>query len=206
MEAARLPVRERTEVGDGPSRRLRAQGFVPGALYGKNRPTMPISVRSEDLRDALAQGHKVLLELVFEDGSSSGDGAQTRGTRYALVKEMQVHPIKRQVLHVDLHEVDLSAEVEAEVEIEAVGEPEGVAAGAVLEWEKREVTVRALPTQIPESIRLDIGELEVGDHLTVAALSVPAGVTVLDDPEEVVVSLLPPKIQEPAAEESSTEE
>ncbi|MCX8033186.1 MAG: 50S ribosomal protein L25 [Thermoleophilia bacterium] len=205
MDAVRLPVSKRLEVGDGPSRRLRARGFVPGVLYGKNRPALPIAVRLQDLRDAMAQGHKVLLELVFENGSSDS-GPEAKGSRYALVQEVQVHPFKRQVLHVDLHEVDLSSQVEAEVEIEAVGEPEAVAAGAVLEWEKREVTVRALPAQIPESIKLDIGDLRVGEHLTVASLLVPTGVTIVDDPDDIVVTLLPPKIQEAASEESGSEE
>ncbi|MGB9880243.1 MAG: hypothetical protein ACPLRM_05730, partial [Anaerolineae bacterium] len=118
MDAVKLPVRERTQVGDGPSRRLRAQGLVPGVLYGKNRPTVPIAVRLQDLRDAMAQGHKLLLELVFEDSPSSASKGKAQTGRYALVQEVQVHPTRGRVLHVDFHEVDLSAEVEAQVEIE----------------------------------------------------------------------------------------
>jgi len=197
MEAIRLPVQYRHETGDGPARRLRAQGLIPGVAYGKGAST-PLTVKLEDLREALAQGHNVVLELDFDEGAKPARrGAASRGRvpRYAVVKELQFHPIKRTLLHVDLHEVDLGAEIEAPVSVEAVGTPAGLADGGILEWEKREVNVRALPGDVPPVLELDISSLKVGEHLNVGALVAPKGVTILDDPETILVALVAPRVE-----------
>ena len=151
METIKLTVHEREETGNGPARRLRAQGLIPGVSYGKGTDATAISIDLEDLKAALAHGHNVVLELDFGKGAKGAKGATKSkvATRYAVVKEIQFHPTKRSVLHVDLHEVDLAVEIEATVAIELVGTPAGVADGGVLEWEHREVVVRALPADVP---------------------------------------------------------
>jgi large subunit ribosomal protein L25 len=198
MDTIKLSVHEREETGDGPARRLRAQGRVPGVAYGKGKVATPISIDLDELKAAMAHGHNVILELDFGKGSKAGKGK--KGARYAVVKQMQLHPTKRHVLHVDLHEVDLAEEIEALVALEAVGTAPGLRDGGILEWERREVTVRALPADMPEVLELDVSKLLVGHHLTVGALTAPKGVTILDEPDTVVLALVPPRVEHVAAE------
>lgn len=202
MDTFKLSVQQREETGNGPARRLRAQGLIPGVTYGKGKDATPLSIRLEDLKTAMAHGHNVVLELDF---GKKGKG-RSKASRYAVVKQLQFHPTKRQLLHVDLHEVDLAQEIEALVTVEAVGTPAGVADGGIIEWERREVTVRALPGDIPPTLELDVSGLLIGHHLTVESLSAPEGVTIIDDPEAMIVTLVPPRVEhEPAAEELEEE-
>lgn len=201
MSNVRLSVRPRTETGDGPSRRLRAAGLVPGVVYGKGKEATPIAVELAGLREALAHGHNVVLELVFDEGTGAKVGGKGKSAkRYAVVKELQFHPIRPQLLHVDLHEISLKEEIEAQVAIELVGTPAGVADGGIVDWEHREVTVRALPEDVPATLELDVSALHVGHHLTVAAIQAGPGVTIVDDPETIVVTVIPPRVQEATAE------
>jgi len=196
METVRLSVEERELTGDGPSRRLRAAGRVPGVLYGKGREPKSISVALDDLRQVLGHGHNVVLELDLGAQAKRGKAKRPAPT-YAVIKEIQLHPIKHQPLNVDLQVVDLAHEIEAPVPIELVGTPVGVREGGVIDWEHREVMVRALPAEVPEVIPLDVSALRIGQHLTVAALAAPPGVTILDDPETIVVTLIPPRVERP---------
>jgi large subunit ribosomal protein L25 len=206
METVNLSVRERGETGNGPARRLRAQGLIPGVSYGKGATATAISVDLEDLRAALRHGHNVVLELDFGTAPKGKGPAKAKAVpRFAVVKEIQFHPVRRQVLHVDLHEVDLRIEIEAQVAIELIGTPAGVADGGVLDWGHREVTLRALPSNIPAAIELDVSGLYIGHHITVAALSAPAGVTIVDDPETIVATLVPPRVEEQVAVEAPVE-
>jgi large subunit ribosomal protein L25 len=202
MDTIRLAIREREETGNGPARRLRAEGRLPGVLYGKGVEAKPISIDLEELRVAMRQrGHNVVLELDLGEATSA-KGKKKAAPHYAVVKEIQFHPTKRSALHVDLHEVDLAVEIEGSVSVELVGTPPGVADGGVMDWEHREVTVRALPSAMPEVIQLDVTGLEIGHHLTVAALKAPAGSEILDDPGAIIVTLVPPRVEQVAATEA----
>jgi large subunit ribosomal protein L25 len=203
MDTIKLTVQEREETGNGPARRLRAQGLIPGVSYGKGKEATPILVSLEDLRAAMTHGHNVVLELDFgksAKGAKGGAKGKSKAPRYAVVKQFQFHPVKRSLLHVDLHEVDLAVEIESSVAIELVGTPAGLADGGVLEFERREVVVRALPNNIPAVLEIDISELVIGHHLSVAALVAPEGVTIVDDPEAIVVAVVPPRVAEAVAE------
>ncbi len=205
MDTIKLSVHEREETGNGPARRLRAQGLIPGVTYGKGKAATAISVDVDELKAAMAHGHNVVLELEFGKGAKGAKSAakgKSKATRYAVVKQLQFHPVKRQVLHVDLHEVDLAVEIEASVAIEAVGTPAGLADGGVLDWDRREVVVRALPGDIPAMLEIDVSGLEIGHHLSVGALSAPAGVTIVDDPESMIVALVPPRVEQVEVEEA----
>jgi large subunit ribosomal protein L25 len=203
MDSIKLSVHERTETGNGPARRLRAKGLVPAVSYAKGREATAIALEVEELKSAMAHGNNVVLELVFDKGAQ-GEGGKMKG-RYAVVKQLQFHPVKRYLQHVDLHEVDLDVEIEAPVAIEALGTPAGLTDGGVLDWERREVTVRALPGNMPASLELDVSGLLIGHHLTVAALTAPAGVTIVDDPEAMLIALVPPRVVEPTAAETLAE-
>jgi large subunit ribosomal protein L25 len=207
MDTIKLSLYEREETGDGPARRLRAQGRIPGVTYAKGKAATAISVDLEELKAAMAHGHNVVLELDFNKGVKGAGAAKGKGkeARYAVVKQLQFHPLKRQVLHVDLHEVDLAVEIEAPVAVEAIGIPAGLVDGGILDWERREVTVRALPGNMPGALELDVGGLLIGHHLSVAALSAPEGVTILDDAEAVIVALVAPKVEQPPVAEVAEE-
>lgn len=207
METIKLTVREREAIGDGPARRLRAEGWIPGVTYGKGLAGTAISVNLEDFRAVRAHGHNVVLELEFEGAAKLAKGAKgaakgKQAARYAVVKAIQFHPTRRSVLHVDLHEVDLAVEIEASVAIELLGIPKGVTEGGVLDWEHREVIVRALPRDIPSVLQLDVSDLLIGHHVAVGALSAPTGVTIVDDPETMVAVVQAPRaaVEEPEEE------
>jgi large subunit ribosomal protein L25 len=210
MDTIKLAVREREETGNGPARRLRAEGRIPGVTYAKGTSATAISIGLDDLRAALAHGQNVVLELEFEPGSkatkSAGGGSRAKkAARYAVVKELQFQATRRRLLHIDLHEVDLAVEIEAPVAIELVGTPAGVVEGGVLDWEHREVVVRALPGDVPSVLQLDVSALEIGQHALVEALTAPEGVVIVDDPATIVAAVLPPRVEVVTAAEEEEE-
>ena len=161
------------EVGHSrATRRLRRAGNVPGVLYGRGRDNLAFSVDALDLRHALAAAGAVLqLDLNGQ-------------TTDAVVKESQKHPVRGEITHIDLVRVDVNQPIEALVSITLTGADDapGIQEGGVLEQPTREVTVEALPNDIPETIELDVSEALVGDTVFLDALIAPAGVKlVLDD-------------------------
>jgi large subunit ribosomal protein L25 len=178
-------------------------------VYGRESSATPISVALEDLKAAMTHGHNVVLELGLDAKARAArkEGKGRPGPLYAVVKELQFHPTRRQLLHVDLHEVDLAVEIEAPVAIELVGTPAGAEDGGVLDWAHREVTVRALPNSIPALLVLDVSGLQIGQHVSVASLVAGEGVTIVDDPEIMIAALLPPRVleEEPVAAEEQAE-
>jgi large subunit ribosomal protein L25 len=189
-ERVKLEVKARAELGSAEARRLRSQGLIPGVLYGAGDEATAFCIGERDLRKALTGDHGMhsILDVVVE-----GDGGKAR---HAVLKEYQVHPTKNRLLHVDLHEVRLDRAIQATVIVEGVGEPEGVKVGGVLTQAQREVTVEALPMEIPERLEIDISALEIGDALRVSDLRPPEGVAVLDDPETVLVAVSAPRVEE----------
>lgn len=160
------------EVGHSRStRRLRREGIVPGVLYGRDRDNLAFSVNALELRHALAATGAVLeLDL---------DGAMTN----AVLKESQVHPVRGEITHIDLVRVDVNKPIEAQVSITLLGTEDspGVKEGGVLEQQTREVTVEALPNDIPETIEFDGSDVVIGDTVFLDALTAPAGVTLVLD-------------------------
>ncbi len=201
MDSIKLTVHERQETGNGPARRLRAKGMVPAVAYAKGKEATPISISLDELKAAMTHGHNVILELDFGKAAKS-DGAKGKG-RFAVVKELQFHPVKRYLQHIDLHEVDLAVEIESPVSVEAVGTATGLEDGGIMDWERREVIVRALPGDMPASLVVDVSELLIGHHLTVGDLVVPEGVSIVDDPEAVVLAMIAPRVEQEAGEEAA---
>ena len=209
MDTIKLAVRTREETGNGPSRRFRAAGQIPAVAYGKGHEATPIVIDLEDFRAAFAHGHNVVLELDFESAKKAGKGAGRASSKakqvplYAVVKEIQFHPTKRSVVHIDLHEVDLAVEIEAAVAIELVGTPAGLSDGGMLDWENREVHVRALPNNVPESLPVSVEGLAMGHHITVGQLVPPEGVVILDDPDTIIAAVLAPRVEVETAVEAA---
>ena len=191
-ERVRVEVRARESRGSRDSRRLRREGLVPGVLYGRGDGAQPICVPERTLRHALSGpgGLHTVLDVVL--------AGQTRA-HPAIVKDVQQDPLRGHVMHVDLQQVRLDQPIHASVVVQLVGEPRGVKEGGVLSQVTREVTVEALPMEIPEHLELDVSDLGVGDALRVADLATVAGVTFLDDPDETVLATvtMPTRVVEP---------
>ncbi len=186
-ERIRLEVEPRAARGSAAARRLRAQGLVPGVLYGSGREAQAFSVGERELRRVLSGEHgtHAILDVVIGDGDR-------RRPHHAVLKDYQTHSTRGRVLHVDLHEVRLDQPIQAQVVVELAGEPEGVTMGGVLTQLVREVNVEALPMEIPDQIEADVSALGIGDSLRVSDLTVPERVTVLDDPDTVLVNIAQP--------------
>ena len=178
-----LTVAARDEQGSRASRRLRRQGFVPGVVYGINTDCISFKVDSRRLRAVLAEGH-ALFDLEVEGG---GGGRQP-----VIVKDQQRDPVRGMVRHLDLLKVRLDEKIQATVilELEGVEEAPGVREGGVLEHVTREVTVEALPTDIPDRIVASVAEMGIAETMTLATVSVPADVEIMGEPEEIVVATI----------------
>ncbi len=201
MAAARekLKAAPRAEFGSRGSRRLRGEGLVPGVVYGGGKDARPFQVAEREVRTVLAGG-QALFDLELE-GSKAVP---------VVVKEQQLHPVRGDLQHIDLQEVKLDEAIQAEVaiELEGVEVAPGVKGGGVLEHVTREITVEALPTDIPERIVADVSAMEINDTLQLSVVPVPEGVKLAaDDPEEVTIATLsPPRVEEepePAVEEEA---
>ena len=185
--ATKLEVERRDASGSRAARRLRRAGNVPGVLYGGDERPVTFAVEARELRLALAAGSAVL--------DVSIDGAKPSPV---VLKDLQRHPVRGDTVHVDFLRVRLDRPINAVVplELQGVDDSPGVKEGGILEQITRELNVEALPTAIPPAITHDVSEMQIGDTLTVAALSAPEGVQLLDDPEETVVATLtPPRLQ-----------
>jgi len=189
-ERIKLEVQARDSLGSSEARRLRAQGLVPGVIYGAGKETQAFCVGERDLRRAITGDHGMhaILDVVV-----AGDGGKAR---HAVLKDYQVHPTKNRLLHIDLHEVRLDRPIQASVVVELVGESEGSKMGGVVSQSQREVTVEALPMSIPDHLELDISHLQIGDSCRVSDLRAPEDVTILDDPEAVLVTVFQPRVEE----------
>jgi large subunit ribosomal protein L25 len=183
----KLDAKSRQAGGSREARRLRRSQRVPGVLYGGDAQPLNIDVDARELRLALARSGAVM--------DLSIDGAQSTPV---VLKEAQRHPVKGETVHIDLLRVRLDRAIHAVVPIELAGVEgaPGVREGGVLEHITRELNIEALPTAIPEAIVHDIGELQIGETITLDAIQPPAGVTLLDDPQETVLATLTaPRLQ-----------
>jgi large subunit ribosomal protein L25 len=197
-ERVKLEVQTRDARGSAEVRRMRKQGLIPGVIYGGGNDPAAICVAERTLRRALtgSGGLHAILDVVVQ-----GDG--NGGARPAILKDYQQDVITGRVTHIDLHQVRLDRPIQASVVVQLIGEPAGVKEGGVLSQVSREITVEALPMEIPEHIDLDVSEMLVGDTLRLADVRPIEGVTFLDDPEETVLASVsaPTVFEEPELEE-----
>lgn len=175
-----LHATSRPPQGTRPARRLRAEGKVPGVVYGLGGDPVTLTVDWRELRAALVteQGLNAIINLEL-------DGERTP----TLVKEIQRHKVRRDVLHVDFIRVDLNKTVDVEVAVHLEGEAEAVTAeNGVVDQVLTALLITAKPADIPAQLTVDISGLEIGHALRVADIELPAGVTTSVDPEEAVVT------------------
>jgi large subunit ribosomal protein L25 len=185
-ETQALSVKRRDPAGAREARRLRRQGGVPGVVYGGGEDPVAFQIDSRDLRLALAHSGAVL--------GLSVDGA---GPTPVVVKDLVRHPVSGETLHLDLLRVRMDQAIQATVVLDLVGgdDSPGVKEGGVLEQVTRELTIEALPGDIPDTLQHDVSELQVNDTVTLSALTPPGGVSLVDDPETVIVTVTPPRLQ-----------
>ncbi len=199
-ERVKLEVQDRESRGSAESRRLRKQGLIPGVLYGRGKDPHAFCVTERELRRALTgdAGLHAILDVTL-------DGDQARPS---ILKSYQQDPVKGTLTHVDLQEVRLDQAIQARVVVELIGEPVGVTEGGVLSQVVREITVEALPLEIPEHLDLDVSGMAIGDTLRLVDLPTQEGVVFLDDPEETVLATvtMPTRFVEPEPEEVEGEE
>jgi large subunit ribosomal protein L25 len=196
-----LEVAERTEFGSRTTRRLRREGLVPGVVYSGGSEARTFSVPEREARTLLSSGAQ-LFDLAFGGGSAEP----------VVVKEQQRHPVRGDLLHIDFQVVDLKQAIQSEVPIELLGAEDspGVKEGGVLEHITHMINVEALPTDIPESIAVDVSGMEIGDTLQLDSVVAPEGVEWAlgegADPAEITIATLnPPRVEEEPEVEEETE-
>ena len=184
MAEVKLHVEKRDSTGKGVARRARAAGKVPGVVYGRGMEPVAITVDRREFVTALNTdaGMNVLLSLDIGGGESIP----------ALARDLQRDPVRGTLLHADFVKVDLTIEVEVDVPVHPIGEAPGVKEGGVLEQPLHEVHVRCLPGDVPEAIDADISALNIGDSLRVSELAAGRDFTILNDPEQPVITIAAP--------------
>jgi large subunit ribosomal protein L25 len=193
-----LTVEERPERGTRATRRLRRQGLVPGVVYGgSDGDSTSFKVGARTLRQVLVDG-SALIDL--EVGGKK---------RPVIVKDQQRHPVRDELLHIDLLEVRLDEKIQTQVgvTIEGVEEAPGVKEGGVLEHVTHQLNIEALPTAIPDAIVVDVSGMEIAATMHLSEITPPEGVTFLDDPEETIIAtvVVPTEVEEPEEIEEETE-
>ncbi|NQU95292.1 MAG: 50S ribosomal protein L25 [Candidatus Omnitrophica bacterium] len=186
----------RKEVGKSKVKDLRRNDLIPAVMYRDGKEVINLKIKTRDLFDALhtTAGGNVLIALKIKDDKKSKE-------RTCIIKEVQRHPVKEDIIHVDLSEISLTEAIKVKVPIHSHGEPEGVVKdGGVLDHPLWEVEVECLPTAIPEKITVEVDAMKIGDTIFVKDLKIPSGVKVLNDPELTVLSVVPPAKEEVAEE------
>lgn len=195
-ETTSLKVAAREPGGSRTARRLRREGNVPGIIYGGGEDPVSFSVQSRELRLALAHGGAV-IDLAVDDSPATP----------VVVKTLDRHPVTGYTVHIDLLRVNLSVKIQSTVFLELTGveDAPGVRENGVLEHVTRELAIEALPNDIPDTLEHDVSTMVIGDTLTLDALRPPPGVELLDDPETVIATLNPPKLQTESDDEIESE-
>lgn len=202
MELIELKTEKRTETGNGPARRLRRAGRVPAIYYGPSAKPVLLSVNKKDLETVLKKGGvgQVILNLVIQNNG------ETR-TMPAMIKELQTHPVSRNFIHIDFYEINMDRKITVKVPVVTTGVAKGVELGGILQIIRRELEVECLPLEVPESIVIDISDLDIGDSFHVGRISLEGDIEILDDEDYTVVTVVSPKLEEAEApEEEEAEE
>ncbi len=191
----KLSAQTRSVVGRTAVKKIKAQGLVPATIYGGHDEPVNLSLNKREISNLLlrATSEHVLVDLEIADGAE-------KSSRLALIQEVQHHPIRRDVLHVDFHAVRADEKLHAEIPVEPFGEPAGVKNyGGILEIALHSLSIECLPKDLPELIRIDVSGLGVGEAIHVKDIALPEGVVAHADGDLTVVRVAAPKVEiEPA--------
>lgn len=193
-----LKAEQRTDLGKGAVARARKEGWIPGVLYGQEVSNKPIRLKERDLEKTLStQGAGALVEVQLNDKEKYA----------ALFREIQRHPVKGNIVHFDLYQVPLTSTIQTIVPLILEGEALGVKNGGVFQNNLREVEIECVANKIPEGIKVDISDLDLGDTLKIEDIADSADVKILTDPDTVIATVLAPQVteeEEEAVEEGAT--
>jgi len=198
LELIELKTNIRTATGNGPARVLRQAGQIPAVLYGPAIESVLLSVNISDIDRVLKKGRigQALLSLVIKNNGETS-------TKTVMVKELQLHPVSRDFLHIDFYEVAMDRKIVVNVPVITTGKSKGVEVGGILQIIRREIEVQCLPFDVPESIEIDVTDLDIGDSIHVSDISLQSEIEFLGDENITVVTIVTPKIEE---EEEPVEE
>ncbi len=193
-----LIVEPRVRIGKGGSRKVRQDGLVPAVMYGKGMETINLRVEPKALHKAISTeaGWNTLITL---KGDGPFDG------KVVILKDMQIEPIRRDILHADFQAIDLKKKIHVMVPVHAVGKSEGEKMGGLLNIIRHELEVICLPTAIPASIEVDVTEMEIGDVIHINDITLPEGVEIPEDVNFTVLTVASQRVEEEVEEEGEEE-
>jgi large subunit ribosomal protein L25 len=186
----------RNEKGKGFARKLRSKKIIPAVLYGHKIDPVMLAIENSEIVKAFKTGDVTTLIKVQIDNQGKKD------EKLVMIRETQRHPVKNNILHLDLFAVNVKEKIHAPVHIRITGESPGVKLGGILRQIMREIEVRALPTEIPQHFEVDISKLAIGDSLQVSDINTPENVQLLADESAPILSIMAPTV----VKEEETEE
>jgi large subunit ribosomal protein L25 len=184
-ESYSLVAKPRSEHGSRAARKLRKQGRLPAVIYGHKEETVAVTVPLDEFQTALR--HNVRLVDLQTDGK----------TQKTLIRDVQWDHLGAEVLHVDFARVSADERIKVDVRLELKGTISGLPGGGILEQPMHALHIECLAVEVPESIRVNVGHLQVGQAIHVKELELPPGVKALVDPEAVVVHVIAPRVEAP---------
>ncbi|MGP4073778.1 50S ribosomal protein L25/general stress protein Ctc [Piscibacillus sp. B03] len=185
--AATIQAKDRSDLRRSQTKRLRNEGYVPAVVYGKGKEPLTVAVEGVELiKNVRDEGRNAVFSLEVEGKDKLN----------VMLYDYQADIIKDELVHADFYQVDMSTEVDVEVNINFEGEPQGVKDGGVKQQTLHTINVRSTPNNIPEEIAIDVSELTIGDSITISDLKSGKGYEILDDPETTVITILPPQSAE----------
>lgn len=199
MEQFELKVTVRKTTGNSPARELRRGGQIPAVLYGPQTEPVLLSVNIKELEQIIKKGNigSIIFNLVIQNGEKI--------TKPAMIKEFQDHPVSGNYLHVDFYEIDMQRKINVMIPVVTQGISKGVEAGGLLQIVRREIEVLCMPGDIPEAIKIDISDLDVGDSVHIDEIPLGDNIEVASDVNFTVVTILSPKVEEVEEEEEGLE-
>ena len=199
MEIMNLKASQRDAVGNGPSRVLRRDGKVPAILYGPKTEPIKLAIDKLNLDPIFKSGAvaQKLLKLEIEG---------VDGARNVMIKEMQKHPVSRNLLHLDLYEVTMDNKIKVMVPVVVIGKSVGVEMGGMLQIIRRELEVFSLPDRIPENVTIDITDLDIGDSFHVEGLQLEGDIEISAEVNFTILTILATKAEEEEVEGEEVDE
>ena len=197
MERKNISATPRTK--DSKNNALRRQGYLPAVVYGRGSDPVLVSLEALAVRKILntAAGSNVVLNLQIAGGNASGETV--------MIKELHRHPVQRDLyLHADLIRISLEEKLELRIPLHFTGESEGSRDGGILQIRQNEIMVSCLPDDIPRSVEVTLTDMKIGAHLTAGEINLPAGVELLEEPNEIIASIATPGA--PTSDETSDAE
>jgi large subunit ribosomal protein L25 len=189
MSEQELKATTRSETGKANARRLRSTGFVPCTIYGIEERSVSLTINRKELEKLLSEAHSVIKVV--------NEGNEQR----CVIKEIQYHPVKGDIIHLDLQRIKAGQEIQLSVPIKFVGEAPGVKMGGVFQTIRSELDISTLPRYLPNEIEIDVSAMELGDTLHISDLNLE-NITINHESDSSVCSIvLPKKVEEPVAAE-----